>query len=67
MPGSSVRSCGFRFLWLGKKRKDLILRYIEQLSGYSRQHVTRLVKEYGETGLKWSDDCGDLEKGEYTS
>lgn len=40
----------FRFLWLGKKQKGLVLRYIEQLSGYSRQHVTKLVKEYRKTG-----------------
>jgi len=28
----------------------LVLRYIEQLSGYTRQHVTKLVKQQRKTG-----------------
>ncbi|MDQ6965467.1 MAG: hypothetical protein Q9M23_00915, partial [Mariprofundaceae bacterium] len=40
----------FRFLWLGKKQKGLVLRYIRRLSGYGRQHVTKLVKQYRKTG-----------------
>ena len=40
----------FRFLWLSKKQRGLVLRYIERLSGYTRQHVTKLVKQYRNTG-----------------
>jgi len=28
----------FRYLWLDKKQKGLVLRYIEHITGYSRQH-----------------------------
>lgn len=40
----------FRYLWLKKKDKGIVLRYIEQLTGYSRQHLTKLVKQYKKTG-----------------
>lgn len=40
----------FRYMWLGKKGRGLVLRYIERLSGYSRQQVTRLAKQYRKTG-----------------
>lgn len=41
----------FRYLWLGKKsQKGLVLRYVERMSGYSRQHVTKLVRQYRKTG-----------------
>jgi len=40
----------FRYHWLGKLQKGLVLRYIEQLSGYTRQHVTKLVKQQRKTG-----------------
>jgi len=40
----------FRFLWLGKKQKGLVLRYIERLTGHTRQHVSKLVKQYRQTG-----------------
>jgi len=40
----------FRYPLQSKKGKGLILRYIERLSGYSRQQVTRLVKQLKETG-----------------
>jgi len=40
----------FRYPWLGKLQKGLVLRYIRQLSGYTRQHVTKLVKQQRKTG-----------------
>jgi len=41
---------GFRYMFLSKKEKGLVLRYIERLTGYSRQHLTKLVCEYKKTG-----------------
>ncbi len=40
----------FRYRDLGKTSKGLILRYLARVSGYSRQQVTRLVKQYIKTG-----------------
>ncbi|MDQ6967121.1 MAG: hypothetical protein Q9M14_00380 [Mariprofundaceae bacterium] len=40
----------FRYMWLDKKKKGLVLRYIEQITGYSRQHVSKLVHAYTKTG-----------------
>lgn len=40
----------FRYIWLGKRNKGLVLRYIERLSGYSRQHVSKLVSKHRKTG-----------------
>jgi len=40
----------FRYLWLGKKDKGLVLRYIEHLTGYTRQHLGKLVMQYRKTG-----------------
>ena len=40
----------FRYMWLGRKGRGLILRYIERLSGYSRQHVSKLARQYRKTG-----------------
>jgi len=40
----------FRYMWLDKKQKGLVLRYIEQITGYSRQHVSKLVHAYTKTG-----------------
>lgn len=40
----------FRYMWLGKKGRGLVLRYISRLSGYSRQQVTRLARQYRKTG-----------------
>jgi len=40
----------FRYHWLVKHQKSLVLRYIEQLSGYTRQHITKLVKQQRKTG-----------------
>jgi len=40
----------FDYLYLCKKEKGLIKRYIEKVTGYSRPQVTRQIKEYRETG-----------------
>lgn len=36
----------FRYGQLGRADKGLILRYLERTTGYSRQHLTRLVKRW---------------------
>ncbi len=36
----------FRYRSLSKADRGLVLRYLERLSGYSRQQVTRLVRQY---------------------
>jgi len=40
----------FGYLFQKKKEKGLVLRYIEHLTGYSRQQITRLVKQQKDTG-----------------
>ncbi len=40
----------FDYLYLYKKEKGLIKKYIEKVTGYSRPQVTRQIKEYRETG-----------------
>ncbi|MDQ6972807.1 MAG: hypothetical protein Q9M30_09165, partial [Mariprofundaceae bacterium] len=36
----------FRYSLLSKKEKGLILRYLKQLTGYSKQQLTRLVAQH---------------------
>lgn len=40
----------FRYASLGKAERGLVLRYLERVSGYSRQTVTRLVAQYRKKG-----------------
>ena len=40
----------FRYRALGRKERGLVLRYLERVSGYSRQTVTRLVAQYVDQG-----------------
>jgi len=40
----------FDYLYLPKKEKGLIKKYLEKITGYSRPQVTRQIKEYRETG-----------------
>jgi len=40
----------FDYLYLGKKEKSLIKKYMEKVSGYSRPQVTRQIRQYRETG-----------------
>ncbi len=39
-----------RYLTLGRAERGLVLRYLERVSGYSRQTITRLVAQYRKTG-----------------
>lgn len=40
----------FDYLQQGKMAKGLVIRYLIKVSGYSRQQVTRLIKQYRKTG-----------------
>jgi len=40
----------FRYLWLGKKQKGLVRRYIQHVTGYSRPQMNRLIEQYRKTG-----------------
>jgi len=40
----------FRYIQLNKKGKGIVRRYIVQLSGYSRQQITRLISQYRKSG-----------------
>ena len=40
----------FEYLTLSKLHKGVVLRYLEKVSGYSRQQLTRLIQQYRQTG-----------------
>ncbi len=40
----------FEYLTLSKLHKGFVLRYLEKMSGYSRQQLTRLIQQYRRTG-----------------
>jgi transposase InsO family protein len=40
----------FEYLTLSKPHKGLVLRYLQKVSGYSRQQLTRLIHQYRQTG-----------------
>jgi hypothetical protein len=40
----------FHYLSLSKQDKGVLIRYLMKVSGYSRQQITRLVKQYRDTG-----------------
>jgi transposase InsO family protein len=40
----------FQYLTLSKTDRGLIHRYLQQISGYSRAQITRLIKQYQKTG-----------------
>ena len=40
----------FDYLYLGKKERGLIKKYLQKVTGYSRPQVTRQIREYRETG-----------------
>jgi len=40
----------FGYLWLAKKQKGLVRRYIRQLSGYSYPQMDRLIEQFRKTG-----------------
>ena len=44
----------FRCITLSKLNKGVVNRYIRKVTGYSRQQLTRLIKQYKEAGsIKW--------------
>jgi transposase len=44
----------FRYLTLSKADKGVVTGYLRKVTGYSRQQLTRLIKQYKETGrIKW--------------
>jgi len=40
----------FRYQSLGKRDKGILIRYLMKVSGYSRQQITRLIKQYCKHG-----------------
>ena len=40
----------FEYLTLSKPHKGLVRHYLEKMSGYSRQQLTRLIQQYRQTG-----------------
>jgi len=40
----------FRYATLSKRSKGVVVRFLIKISGYSRQQVTRLIKQYLDTG-----------------
>ena len=40
----------FHYLSLSRPDKGVLIRYLMRLSGYSRQQLTRLIKQYRDTG-----------------
>jgi transposase InsO family protein len=47
----------FQYLTLGKADRGPLLRYLRQVSGYSRAQVNRLAKQYRETGVVERRQC----------
>ena len=44
----------FGYLSLPKKDKGIVIRYLIKMTGYSRQQLTRLIKQYTKTGkINW--------------
>ena len=52
--GTLVR---FQYLTLSKADRGLIRRYLQQISGYSRAQITRLIKQYRKTGRIQRRQC----------
>jgi transposase len=42
--------CQFSYMTLSRSDKGLLIRYLVKVSGYSRQQLTRLLKQYRDTG-----------------
>ena len=40
----------FRYTSLNKRSKGVVVRFLIKITGYSRQQITRLVKQYRDTG-----------------
>jgi len=45
----------FRYMTLSKKNKGTVIRYLIKMTEYSRQQITRLIKQYTKTGrIRWT-------------
>ena len=56
-----------RYLSLGKREKGVVVRYLMKISGYSRQQITRLIKQYRHTGrIQRGQKTVQGFKGKYT-
>jgi len=45
----------FRYAGLSKKDKGTVIRYLLKMTDYSRQQLTRLIKQYTQTGqITWA-------------
>jgi len=45
----------FSYMTLSKKDKGIVIRYLLKMTGYSRQQLTRLIKQYIQTGkVNWT-------------
>ena len=45
----------FRYITLSKKEKGVVIRYLIKMTDYSRQQVTRLIRQYIKTGqIRWT-------------
>jgi transposase len=40
----------YRYLTLGKHEKGVVIRFLGKVTGYSRQQLTRLIRQYRERG-----------------
>ena len=40
----------FQYLTLSRQDKGVVIRYLVKVSGYSRQQLTRLIRQYRKTG-----------------
>ncbi|HID01706.1 MAG TPA: transposase [Desulfobacterales bacterium] len=58
----------FDYRTLNKVKKGAVIRYLIKVSGYSRQQITRLIKQYRNTGhIKHHHVTSNGFKGKYTS
>ncbi len=57
----------FKYGSLGKAKKGVLARYLIKVSGYSQSQITRLIKQYRETGkITYRHVASKGFKGKYT-
>lgn len=58
----------FDYMAISKADKGIVIRYIIKVTGYSRQQITRLIKQYRNTGyIQYKPATGNGFKGKYTN
>ena len=58
----------FNYMALNKPNKGIVVRYLIKVSGYSRQQITRLIRQYRDTGyIKHHHVTSNGFKGKYTT